>query len=333
MKIAFTICSNNYLSQAKTLGDSLVKYNPDYKFVIGLCDKKNEAIDYHFFEPYEIIEVENIDIPNLDWMIENYNIVELNTSIKPFYFQHFIKKYSNIDLIIYFDPDIKIYNSLAGLELEMKNSTALLTPHIVSPIPLDNKIPDEKVFLNFGIYNLGFIAIKPSCESSKLLDWWSERLSIQSFININDGLFVDQLPMNFAPLFFNDICVSKTPSYNFAYWNFHERTLSLKENSYYVNDKYPLMFFHFSSYNPAKPLEISRFQNRYTFEKESILHKFFTDYGEVLINNKFYELKNIPCYYVTVREALLQKQEDEKERNNSNRIIMLLKRIKSLIIR
>ena len=39
MKIAFTICSLNYFSQALSLGESLKKTNPQYEFIIGLVDK------------------------------------------------------------------------------------------------------------------------------------------------------------------------------------------------------------------------------------------------------------------------------------------------------
>jgi len=38
-KLAFTICSANYLAQAIALGDSLLQHNPSYTFVIGLVDE------------------------------------------------------------------------------------------------------------------------------------------------------------------------------------------------------------------------------------------------------------------------------------------------------
>ena len=87
MKIAFTICSNNYLAQAKILGDSLLDKNPDYKFVIGLCDEPSESIDYAFFENIEIIPVAKINIYCFAEIVKKYQIVELNTSIKPSFFK------------------------------------------------------------------------------------------------------------------------------------------------------------------------------------------------------------------------------------------------------
>ncbi|MFR9166884.1 MAG: hypothetical protein ACLVKO_11960 [Dysgonomonas sp.] len=167
MKIAFTICSNNYLSQAKTLADSFFKYNDEYKFIIGLCDKKNELIDYSIFSPCEIVEVEELCIENFEWMVYNYNIIELNTATKPYYFQYFLKTYQDIDYIFYLDPDIQVFNSFSILEKELENKDILLTPHITTPLPNDKKVPNENLFLNYGIFNLGFLGLRKSTESEK----------------------------------------------------------------------------------------------------------------------------------------------------------------------
>jgi len=44
MKIIFSICSNNFLAQAKTLVDSLSRFAPEYKIFIILVDKQNSEI-------------------------------------------------------------------------------------------------------------------------------------------------------------------------------------------------------------------------------------------------------------------------------------------------
>jgi len=333
MKIVFTICSNNYLSQAKTLGDSLVKYNSDYKFIIGLCDKKSQDIDYSFFDPYEIIEVEKLNIANFEWMIYNYYIIELNTAIKPFFFQYLLQQYQDIEAIMYFDPDIKVFDSLSPIETELQNKSALLTPHILSSIPLDGKSPYETTFLNYGLYNLGFLAIRPSRQADKLLEWWAERLSVQSFNRVAEGLFVDQLPMNFAPLFFEDVQISRTPGYNYAYWNFHERKISLKEGKYYINENCPLTFLHFSSFKPIPPLNISIFQTRFDLDKEELLYKLYAEYADNLITNKYFELKEVECFYSVLRnnyleeERLRQEVKYKEQRKFSDRLKSRLIRI------
>ncbi|NDV69039.1 glycosyl transferase [Dysgonomonas sp. 25] len=314
MKIAFTVCSNNYLSQAKVLGDSLTTNNPDYKFIIGLCDKRNDAVDYSPFDTFEIIEVENIGVENFDWMIYNYNIIELNTAVKPSFFLHFINTYPEAETIIYFDPDIKIFDKLTSIENDLKGHSAILTPHILTPLDIDDKIPGENVFLNYGIYNLGFFAIRPCDESIKLLKWWQNKLKTKCFDRACDGFFVDQLPMNYAPLFFENVQISSNLGYNVAYWNFHEREISFQQGKYYINKDIPLTFFHFSSFKPNMPLEISKHQNRYQLTEGSDLYILYKEYFEALIEYKYLELITVPCHYVVLRNQYLETRQKEWEK-------------------
>ena len=69
MDIAFTICSNNYLAQAKTLGDSFLQYHPDWKFIIGLVDEYDNSFDYSSLANFEIIKVNEINVTNFKNLI------------------------------------------------------------------------------------------------------------------------------------------------------------------------------------------------------------------------------------------------------------------------
>ena len=90
-KFAFTICSINYLAQARVLAESLKKTNPDYEFVIGLCDKiDGSGVDVSKLTDFNLLEVDKIGIDGFEEMCERYDITELNTAIKPFYINYFL---------------------------------------------------------------------------------------------------------------------------------------------------------------------------------------------------------------------------------------------------
>ncbi len=118
MKIAFTLCSNNYLAQAKTLGDSVLQHNPDYQFYIGLTDILNNEINYEKEIGHPIISIDKIEIPKFDNLWKKYSIIEFNTCVKPFYFQYFISQHPDLVYIFYLDPDIIVYNDLKNIEEE-----------------------------------------------------------------------------------------------------------------------------------------------------------------------------------------------------------------------
>ena len=203
MTIVFTICSNNYLAQAITLGQSLLNNNPCYNFKIGLVDKKDISIDYDSI-PFETVAVENIEIDEWDKMLLQYNIQELNTAVKPFYFNYFINSADSCKKIIYLDPDILVYNSFYELENELEINDIVVTPHITIPIN-DDKLPGESDILSAGLYNLGFMAIKISSNSQKMISWWAKRLKNMGYNDVKNGMFTDQLWIYFVPLFFERV--------------------------------------------------------------------------------------------------------------------------------
>ncbi|WP_162053122.1 glycosyltransferase family protein [Pontibacter pamirensis] len=310
MNVVFTICSNNYLAQAKALGDSVVKYNPSYIFAIGLVDKLDAEVDYNFFNPYEIIPVGDINIEGFNEMFNNYDITELNTAVKPFLFNFLFARNSNINTIIYLDPDILVYDSFDVLEEAFSKYSIILTPHFFTPI-YDDKLLSEPDVLNAGLYNLGFIGLKRSEDALQLLKWWMIKLKEQCLIDFKNGLFVDQLWINFAPLYFENVLILKHLGHNVAYWNFHERELSYSDGKYQVNNQFALVFFHFSGYLFSIPEIVSKYQNRFTFEDRPDVKELFEDYHEKIIGNNFHQLSKIECHYVKLKEKLRFEEEEK----------------------
>ena len=304
MKVAFTICSNNYLAQAKTLGDSLLCHNPDYHFIICLVDKKINEIDYDFLEPYETIPVEDLQIPGFDELWKKYSIVELNTSVKASYFKYLIKKYPNTKSIFYFDPDIYFYSSLKLLEDELEENDVLLTPHIVTPIAIDNHSPSENLFLNYGIFNLGFIAVNSHSNiTHNLLSWWEERALKVGFHNVAKGFYLDQLWINLVPIYFPSVKVIRQLGCNVAPWNLHERRLiQFTDGKYLMPDGTDLVFYHFSSYKFHTKNILAHDYSRYQFSNCSeLVRQLYILYHTAVLDNRYFEFSNVSCYYQELR--------------------------------
>jgi hypothetical protein len=298
MTIAFTICSINYLAQARTLGDSLASTNPEILFVIGLVDNQEGVSFEQSYQPkYPMVEIDKIGIQGFAEMADRYNITELNTAVKPFYFTYFFKQYPKAQNVIYFDPDIIVYQPLTGLLNSLKNHEAVLTPHINTPIE-DRQTPNELHHLNTGIYNLGFVAFRRSEVNTEFIHWWEEKLRFECLIDLCNGLFVDQNWMNFLPVFVANTHIERNPGYNAAYWNLHERTFSERENVFYVNGNNPLIFFHYSGYDPEKPAVLSKYQDRFQLSDRKDAIPLFEIYRKSLIDNGNAYYRKFPCAYI-----------------------------------
>ena len=306
--IAFTICSNNYLSQAKVLSDSVNKYSKDdYSFVIVLCDVFSNRIDYSEFNS-EFIEAKDLGIENFDWMAKFYDIVEFNTALKPFAFKHLIAKY-HPQFIQYLDPDTCTYQSLKLIEQEMEpDYTMLFTPHSLAPLPFDGKTPTDNVFLNYGIYNLGFLGVRVTEESEKILDWWCGFCREHCIEDPTRGFFVDQLPMELVPLYFNKTKISRNKGINAAYWNLHEREIEWSEdNKIFKSGGDDLILFHFSNLKINGDDYVSQRSDRYMISDSNALSILFNDYISRIKSTKYDIYKSVPCYYTKRHDGLWRK--------------------------
>lgn len=309
MKVAFTICSNNYLAQAKTMFDSLLLHNSDYETVICLCDTLHPEIDYTTFSPHKILEVAKLNIPGFKKMCSQYTVIELNTSIKPYACSYLLDAYPNADTVLYFDPDIQITAPLKTIEKDLESSSIVLTPHILFPIDFDGSEPTENLFTQYGIFNLGFLGLKRGKDAHDLLLWWSKRMAENCYIKPADGIFVDQLPMNYAPIFFNNVLISKNQGYNVAPWNLHERQVSKSDTFYKINEHWTLIFYHFSSLKKHNHiLNSSQAYSRGVIPKDSAIYELYKNYTESIHANGYEFFSKIPCALAKKEAAASLKQ-------------------------
>jgi hypothetical protein len=311
--IIFTLCSNNYLPQALLLGESFLKFNTGYLYIIGLVDKMDNQINYPETSLLRVVECEKVvpaDI--LSKMSKLYKIVELNTFVKPFYFEFIFKNYSHVDKVIFFDPDIYFYHSINYVESLLDTHDIIVTPHCVTPLPLDGCKPSERSFLKYGVYNFGFLAVRRSEESFKFVNWFKDRMHYFCYAEIELGMYVDQLWSNLVPVFFNGVYITHHPGLNCAYWNLHERVISAHGGNYMVNDDMPLIFFHFSAIDVNKVDGISKSQNRYTLKTRPDLEHILTEYVLKLVQKRKEQNYNIPCIYT--RRSLKDKLKYYKNR-------------------
>jgi len=297
MTLVFTICSSNYLAHAKVLGDSLAESNPDCRFVIGLVDSIPTEIDLATWMSHQVIPVTEIGIADFDEMSEKYNIVELNTAVKPFYMEYFYQEDAAVEHVIYLDPDIVVYQSFSALVHKLASHNMIVTPHSCTYDNSALNLHYETAMLATGVYNLGFIATARSTATSAFLTWWQIRLREYCYYLSRPGLFVDQIWVILASVYFEGFLVEKDPGYNMSYWNHFERSLSFDHGSYRVNGSHELIFYHFSSYNPDHPEKIT---NRATqpcasFDERPDLKPLYDDYRKRLIEAGINDVRAIEC--------------------------------------
>jgi glycosyltransferase involved in cell wall biosynthesis len=255
----FTICSNDYVSMASILIASAKRFHSGATIYLCLADAllPNEGF---YPDGCVVVPVADLDISDLRSFVFRYDVIELNTAVKPFMFQHLLRM--GHETVLYFDPDIQIFSRLDQiLELLRDVASFVLTPHLCAPAEGD-AFPNDIGIMRAGIYNPGFLGVHACPEAESILAWWARRLQYQCVSDHNGGIFVDQKFMDLVPGFADKARILRDPTVNVAYWNLQHRTLSFEDGTWKVDGR-PLGFFHFSGFDPAKMDRLSKYSDAF----------------------------------------------------------------------
>ena len=297
MNAIFTVCAQNYLPQALTMFQSCRRQNPGYRFFVGLIDRPIPEDEFSELQTgAEIFCFEKKPFPGFRELADRYALVELATAVKPFVFQDLFARPERFDCIFYVDPDVYIYQPFTELEKSLQTSQMILTPHLTRPIPNDSLLPGERQIFRTGVFNLGFLGLSRGDETSAFLNWWREKCEKECYLDLSQGLFVDQIWLNLAPAFYSQVLVERSPIYNAAHWNLHERIFENRSGVNFVNGK-PLCFYHFSHFNPTSPGIIAKYHTRYSFETRPDIKPLYETYAEQLMKNGFLKWHKKPCFF------------------------------------
>jgi hypothetical protein len=281
-RAACTIVSRNYLHFARTLFDSFHALHPNYEFYVLVVDRPSAGC-HPAAEPFHVVWVEDLGIRNFSSVAFKYDILELNTNVKPTFLSYLLSK--GINELIYFDPDIYMFDGMDFVFDLLSTHPIILTPHSLSPTPVSERFLEQQ-FLSLGVFNLGFIAVASCAETARFLSWWEERCLSLAFAEARTGLYVDQKWITIASCFFEGILILKHPGCNVAYWNIFERRITRIADHYMVNDRHPLVFYHFSGFNLDNPYVISeKLKSTITVKDRPDLAGLYELYRSTLITN------------------------------------------------
>ena len=221
MRLAvFTICSNNYVPYARLLLNTVQQHLPAADRFLILADERHDLVVYP--EGCEVISGSELDIRDYRNFVFRYDIMELNTAVKPFAFQRLLQD-RGYTHCLYFDPDIELFSAIPTvIDALADGASFVLTPHLLSPAEQEEP-PNDITIMRAGIYNCGFVGVSASAGSAQVLAWWARRLRWQCVNDQPNGIFVDQKFMDLVPGFAPAARILHDPGLNVAYWNLAQR--------------------------------------------------------------------------------------------------------------
>jgi glycosyltransferase involved in cell wall biosynthesis len=234
------------------LAESLRRVHPEILFTALFVDAAND--DEFRDLPFEVMRPRDLEIEPDEFarMATYYDITELSTSLKPTLLRQLL---ADAEVVLYLDPDIEVFGALHPLLDGAREHEIALTPHVLTPMPRDGLEIAEETILLSGQFNLGCIAVSRCADP--FLDYWEARVRRHAVVDIAVGYFTDQRWVDAVPsLFRHQVC--RDTGCNVAYWNLHERELSVDDEGTWSVDGHALRFFHFSGHDDREPFVLTR---------------------------------------------------------------------------
>jgi glycosyltransferase involved in cell wall biosynthesis len=291
-----TIASNNYLAKAKVLIDSYLAAHPGADAFVCVVDEPVHPAVAKI--PARIVSADQLGIPGFANMAFRYDALELNTAVKPFFLEH-LRERCGIDRVLFFDPDVLVFDALHGLTQALETHPIVLTPHITQPLE-EGWQAGERQFLRAGVYNLGFLGLCLDERTHAFIDWWKQRLSRYCVDDLASGLFVDQIWMNLAPCLVDAVHVAREPIYNIAWWNLSQRTLQ-RQNGCPAIDGRRVGFMHFSGFAIGSDECITKHRADLLLARREDLRPWFSEYSRRVLAAGDAGLRTVSYGYDTFR--------------------------------
>jgi hypothetical protein len=324
----FTSISSNYLDKALALAESIFENYPDGHFYISVLNFR--LLSKHALTHFNLIKdgyetkgnfLYFIDPLLLyrepDNLVYKFSMIEACTAIKPAVAQKLLERYQHVT---YFDPDIIVFNPLPEDKVLGDSWDFQVTPHILSP-PIQAGKLSERLFLNFGVFNLGYFSVRDTLSSKQFLEWWKLFCINCCVISPQLGLFVDQKAVDLVGCFVDRLSILRNPGCNVAWWNlFCDGRVVLKDQKIsYRSNVEKLYFFHFSNLDNSsdeksrlisKPLDsfhnLTSSGTEKTVATNPAMLEIFEDYRERLDRMQIPEITNELSFNTTYKKVRIR---------------------------
>lgn len=248
MKIAFTVCNRYQLSHALVLAYSLKKYNPNRTFFLGWVDRMQlpDLPDW-----INAVPVESLEIADWTGMEQRYYDFELVAACKPFFARHILTAFQGCEELTFLSPTTQVFDSL---DLVADQSAFLqLSPQRLRPISLPAGRLDDKRILNTGMYQAGSWLMHPDGQETAFLNWWVERMTDRGYLDLCAGMCLDQLWLNYLPIFYERVETIRNPGWNYGLQAVPDSGLALSDGGYFI-DGVPLICLDFAGLEGYHPV-------------------------------------------------------------------------------
>ena len=256
----YTSFNYAYLGRALTLLDSVRAAHPDWHVCALVVDEPPPGkLQADLLAGFDLVlGLHDLGIPRLRAWLFKHDAIEACTAVKGAAMLHLMG--AGYDVVLYLDPDIAVFHPLDPVMEALGQAAIVLTPHQTSPnrnyqVMRDNELGS----MRFGVFNLGFIAVRSDGAGRQFAEWWAAQLRRACYDDAKAGLFTDQRYIDLVPGLFDGVAILRDPGCNVASWNLSTRRVEIGVDGGITVNGAPLRFMHFTKINSVGDVMIERY--------------------------------------------------------------------------
>lgn len=212
------LASDAYLPRLKVCIDHIRKYSPEVPINV-----------LYFGDREDIVGYSDHLIVTTSLRLESFKDI---FAARPAYMIQLLRQGYNS--VLHLGADVIFYSPVEEIFEQYREYDAAGSPHIITPIPYDGKMPSNEQIHLTGQLNSDFILWNYTKSALTFLEWQHKELQRANADDPSRGQFFDQVYLSFAPYFIDNFHIIKDPGHNVAYFNLHERDLENAKSIQYT---------------------------------------------------------------------------------------------------
>lgn len=232
----------NYLPRAIVFYKSLAKVHNNFVLYIFCFDeiayKVLRKLKYKNTVPYHTSQFEDAELLKIKASKEKK--YEYYWACNPSIGRKVLIE-QKVDFIALADCDMMFFQSPEVIFEEFNGADVIIQPNNFS-------YQYEKDFIPVGYYCTSFQCFRNNKNGKKILNWWRSQCIKWCSANFEKGKFGDQKYLDDWRIRFKKVREVENPGTNVAPWNIQKFDLSKIKGNVIINNKWPLVYYHFHSF-------------------------------------------------------------------------------------
>jgi hypothetical protein len=232
-----TISTANYWPYTAVLIESLARACPDWDVhVLALNELPASVVP----DNVRVLSAEDVWGAQAQACRSRFNMFEWACASKPRLLR-FLLDNTEASVAVYADSDMEFF---APPDSVLRGTDSIILQPNVATVQECKSAAWERLHLQYGAYNGGFLAVRDTDSSRSFIDWWDERVTRYCCTEPSLDAFSDQRWLDMVPGLFQEVGIDRSPASNVAIWNVLGRSLRTVDGRHLV-DGQPLSFFHY----------------------------------------------------------------------------------------